>query len=243
MKIILNNRKVEQIPVLEYYQEDIEYKSLVFVQHGYESTKEYGCDFLAVNLARQGYFVVAIDGYKHGERIAEPYITGTAQERLDEAFVVVKRTALDIIRLHHNAYFKRFPTFDVIGISLGGMVAYYLATRTRHVRTLIPVISTPDFLDMAYYAVTGAGGNTDEYFTEEKLDFIHSINPMERIAKLHYQSMHLFVGTSDPVVPYQPSKAFFAQYHREGDTYHEYDVDHNVPREMQLDIVAALDQN
>lgn len=240
MKIILNNKRLEQIPVLEYYQEGLEHRGLVFIQHGYQSTKEYGCDYLAVNLARLGYFVVAIDAYKHGERIAEPYLTGTENERLDEAFVVIKRTALDIIRLHHNHYIKRFPKFDMIGISLGGMVAYYLATKTTHLRTLIPVISTPDFLTLAYHAVAGSGQNTEEYFNEFRLDFIRSINPMERLSKMTYDALHIFVGTQDPIVPMGPSKVFFETHHKPGDSYHEYETDHNVPKQMQLDIYDAL---
>lgn len=242
MKIILNSKKIESIPVLEYYQEDMEYKSLVFVQHGYQSTKEYGSDFLALALARKGYFVVAIDAYKHGERIAEPYITGTEQERLDEAFVVIKRTALDLLRIHHNVYQKRFPTFDMIGVSLGGMVAYYLATKTTKLQTLIPVISTPDFLPLAKHTVEQAGFDVDSYFTPDKLDFIQSISPVNRLDKMHYESLHIFVGSKDPIVPYQASKEFFDKHATNNDSYHEYEVDHNVPRPMQIDIFKALEQ-
>lgn len=241
MKILLHSTRIDQIPVLEYYQEGITYKSLVFIQHGYESTKEYGSDYLALTLARNGYFVVAIDAYKHGERIAEPYLTGTEKERLDEAFVVIKRTGLDIIRLHHNHYAKRFPTFDMIGISLGGMVAYYLATKTTKLNTLIPVISTPDFHYQAVHTVEQAGLDVDTYFDDDKLDFIAAINPFPKHDSMQYNSMHIFVGTNDPIVPYGASQVFYETYHTKNDTYHEYEVDHNVPRSMQLDIFATLD--
>lgn len=241
MKILLNSRLIDTIPILEYYQEDGTYKSLVFIQHGYESTKEYGSDYLALHLARLGYYVVALDAYKHGQRIAEPYITGTVRERLDEAFVVIKRTALDILRIHHNVYQKRFPTFDIIGVSLGGMVAYYLATKTTKLKTLIPVISTPDFLPLATHTVKNSGFDVDSYFTPDKLAFIESINPMNRLDHLSYESLHIFVGTNDPVVPHQASKEFFETYKKPQDTYHEYEVDHNVPRPMQLDIFNTLE--
>jgi esterase/lipase len=241
MKIVLNSRTVDTIPILEYYQEDRIYKSLVFVQHGYESTKEYGSDFLAIQLARMGYFVVAIDADKHGERIAEPYLTGTEKERLDEAFVVIKKTALDIRRIHHILYEKQFPTFDMIGISLGGMVAYYLATKTTKLKTLIPVISTPDFLPLAMYTVKMSGFDVESYFTPDKLAFIKSINPMNRLKDMTYETLHIFVGTKDPIVPYQASKAYFEEYGTNQDSYHEYDVDHTVPRQMQLDIFHTLE--
>ncbi|QMS85387.1 alpha/beta hydrolase family protein [Candidatus Xianfuyuplasma coldseepsis] len=242
MRVILQSRFIEQIPVLEYYQEQSTHKGLVFIQHGYESTKEYGSDYLALTLARKGYFVVAIDAYKHGERIAEPYISGTAQDRLDEAFIVVKRTALDIIRIHHNAYRKLFPTFDIIGVSLGGMIAYYLATKTTHVRKLVPVISTPDFHTLARYTVGATGLNLDAYFTKDKVDFIESINPISRLHKMHYESMFIACGSHDQVVPMEPTKQFYETHKNARMTMTVYDTDHNVPRDMQLDIFSFIEQ-
>ncbi len=242
MKVILLNRRIDQISVLEYYQDAPEHKGLIFIQHGYESTKEYGSDYLALTLARDGYFVVAIDAYKHGERIAEPYLTGTEIERLDEAFVVIKRTALDIVRLHHNVYAKRFPTFDLIGVSLGGMVAYYAATKTRQIRKLVPVISTPDFHQMAEYAVNGVGEDVDTYFTPDKRQFIDEINPLQRLHLLHYQELFIVCGDHDPVVPMDASVAFYNMHKNDRMTMKIYNTDHNVPRQMQLDIFDFIKQ-
>lgn len=242
MKLVLNTKLVDGVPLTEYYIEDLDtYKSLVFVQHGYQSSKEQGADYLAIQFARQGHFVVAIDAYKHGERIAEPYLTGTAQERLDEAFIVVKRTALDIIRLHYHHY-NQFKEFDIVGVSLGGMVAYYAATKTIRINRLIPVISTPDFKDQAYHAVGGAGMDTSHYFTEEKLAFITSMDPMQRSHLIQYKSLHILCGTKDQVVPLTASKTYYESHQSGAVTYKEYDVEHTVSREMQQDLVTLLEQ-
>jgi len=242
MKVILNNKKLDNIPVLEYYQENSEHKGLIFVQHGYQSTKEYGSDYLAVTLARMGYFVVAIDAYKHGERIQEPYLTGTEQERMNEAYVVVKRTALDIIRIHHNFYQRRFPKFDMIGVSLGGMVAYYLATKTNKVRKLVPVISTPDFHAQVEFALHNAGLTVEEYMTPDKTAFIDEMNPLHRLDKLQYEELHIFCGNQDDVVPMKPSQVFYETYKNDKMFLKVYDTDHNVPRNMQMDIFACIEQ-
>lgn len=241
MRVIVEHQRVEGIPLIEYHREQDTHKGLVFVQHGYESNKEQGADYLAIQLARDGFFVVAIDAWKHGERIAEPYVSGSVQERLDDAFIVVKRTALDVIRLHRNHYMDRFDVFDVIGVSLGGMMACYLATKTKRLRRLMPLISTPDFLRQAYHAVAGAGIDTTTYFTQDKLDFIASIDPLRHLDKMQYQSLHVFVGTRDNVVPMEAMVAFFEEHKRAGDTLRVYDVGHTVSRDMQQDIRTILD--
>ena len=241
MKLTLETRVDESIPLIEYKRDNYPYKGLVFIQHGYESTKEYGSDYLALDLARRGFFVVAIDAYKHGERILEPYVTGTAEDRLNEAFVVVKRTALDIIRLHHNQY-KEFPTFDFIGVSLGGMVGYYLATKTNRLGKLVPVISTPDFQHQAYHAVGAAGLDTATFFTPEKLDFIASLNPLNRLDKMAFQSLFALVGDRDEVVPKGPTEAFFEAHGDKRMRLASFDVGHSVSRPMQLAIFDYIDQ-
>jgi pimeloyl-ACP methyl ester carboxylesterase len=240
MRVILEHKRVDGIPLIEYYKDKDVHKGLVFVQHGYESTKEQGADYLAIQLARDGFFVVAIDAWKHGERIAEPYVSGSAQERLDEAFVVVKRTALDIIRLHRTHYLKRFDVFDVVGVSLGGMMAFYLATKTKRVKRLVPVISTPDFLAQAYHAVAGAGIDTTSFFTQDKLDFIAAIDPLRHVDTMHYESLHVFAGTKDNVVPMDAVVTFYDEHKTERDTIEVYDVGHTVCREMQAGIRTVL---
>ena len=242
MKIVLHNTRKDTIPLLEYYREKGPYKGLVFVQHGYQSTKERGGDMLSLGLARLGYFVVAIDAFKHGERIQEPFVTGTEIERLAEAFVVVKRTALDLVRLHHNHY-RIFETFDMIGVSLGGLVAYYLATRTTHIRKLVPVISTPDFLAQARHSLQIAGLDLDTYFTEDKLQFISSINPLNQLEKLTYKELFILCGNTDQIVPMKESVEFYNNHKTEQISLRVYDAEHTVSREMQKDIYNFIERD
>jgi len=242
VKIILHSTVKDSIPLLEYYLEKGPYKGLVFVQHGYQSTKERGGDMLSLGFARLGYFVVAIDAFKHGERIQEPYITGSEIDRLNEAFVVVKRTAFDIARLHHNHY-RIFDTFDMVGVSLGGMVAYYLATRTPHIRKLVPVISTPDFLAQAKNSVQNSKLDIDTFFTPDKLQFIESINPLTHLDKLMYKELFILCGSQDPVVPMKESVDFYNTHKSKHMNLKIYEVDHTVSREMQKDIYDFIERD
>lgn len=240
MRVIVHNTRKDGIPILEYFIENRTYKGLVFVQHGYQSNKERGADFLALGLARLGYFVVAIDAFKHGERIQEPYITGTEIERMNEAYVVVKRTALDIVRIHHNHY-NRFPKFDLIGVSLGGMVAYYLATRTDKIRKLVPLISTPDFLTQARHTIDINGLEKDTYFTPEMYAFMETINPLRESVTMHYESMFIGCGSLDRVVTMEQSVVFYNEHKDKNIVMKVYEVAHEVPRSMQKDVYDFLE--
>ncbi len=238
-KIVINNIVKDSIPVNEVYIEGGTPKGLVFVQHGYLSNKERGGDYLAIPLARLGYFVVCVDAYKHGERKEEPFIDAPDFEKLQEVMLVITKTALDIKKLHEEFY-TDYPTFDMIGVSLGGMVAYYLATETTKINKLIPVISTPDFLDKAIHAIHDAGLREEEVLTPKNRNYIEGVNPVNRMDKLVYEELLMLCGTRDNVVPMQASKDWYDIYKSDKITFKTYDASHNVTRIMQADIYEFL---
>jgi pimeloyl-ACP methyl ester carboxylesterase len=238
MTITVVEKVINGIPLVEY-QSDGQCKGLTFVQHGYESNKVRGGEFLAMYLARLGYHVVSIDAYKHGDRAEEPFITGTGYYRLKEAFFVIEQTANDIISLFETVY-KTYQSFDMVGVSLGGMVGYLVATKTDKVNRLIPIISTPDFHKQAYAAISAAGIDTAKFFTKEKLAYIHSIDPIQHLDKMQYQSLAIFVSDNDDVVPPRPSLKFMKQYHHQIDAAHVYSCKHTVSREMQEDVLSFV---
>lgn len=240
-KVIINNRVIDRIPLNEFYLEDMEYKGLIFVQHGYMSTKEWGSDYLALPLARLGYFVVCIDSYKHGERIEEPFLSKDEFACMKDVPAVIKWTALDIIKLHKHHY-AHFDKFDMIGVSLGGMIAYYLATKTDNVRKLVPVISTPALMNKAVETLKTIGLNPQDFLNESATNFINSIDTINRLEKLKYEELFMLVGKNDTVVPYQDTLDFYEKHQHKDMTLKVYDIDHNVDREMQIDIFTYIEK-
>lgn len=240
-KIIIENTIVDGIPLNEYYIENSKYKGLVFLQHGYRSNKERGGDYLAIKIARDGYFVVCIDSYMHGERIAGPFVDGTEAERLYHIPGIIRKTALDIIKLHKTRY-KDYQKFDLIGVSLGGMIAYYTAEKTAKVRKLIPVISTPKVTKQAEYVLKQNGVDLDAYFTKETYSYLQSCDPITMIDDLVYESMFILNGSKDPVVSTQDSIDFYDEYKNDKMEMKLYDIDHNVTKDMQEEIIDFLNK-
>lgn len=238
-KIIIENKRIEDIPVNEFYIEDYPYKGLVFVQHGYGSNKERGGDYLAIKIARAGFFVVCIDSYMHGERKEGPFVNGTDEERMYYVPSIIRKTALDIIKLHKTHY-KEYQTFDLVGVSLGGMIAYYASTKTDCINKLVPTISTPKVTKQAYNILIANGVNPEEYFTEETRNYLHRIDPFTYVNDFKFNEMFILNGTKDPVVSTQDSKEYFETFQQDNMTMKLYEVAHDVNHVMQKDIVEFL---
>lgn len=238
-RIIIDNKVVEGIPLNEYYIENVSYKGLVFMQHGYGSNKERGGDYLAIKVARDGYFVVCIDAYMHGERKEGPFINGSEEDRMYYVPSIIRKTALDIIKLH-KTYYKEYQTFDLIGVSLGGMIAYYTAEKTNKINKLIPVISTPKVTKQAEHILKQNGVDLDKYFTKETYDYLQSCDPINMIADAVYNKMFILNGTKDPVVSTKDSIEFYEEYKNDKMEMKLYDIDHNVSKDMQQDIINFL---
>ncbi len=240
-KIIIENKIIDGIPLNEFYIDGINCKGLVFVQHGYCSNKERGGDYIAIKIARAGFFVVCIDSYMHGERKEGPYIEGTDEERMYYVPSIIRKTALDIIKLHKTHY-NQYQTFDLVGVSLGGMIAYYAATKTDRINKLVPTISTPKVTNQANYVLKLAGVNTDEYFTEETYKYLQSCDPINEIELLKYNKMFILNGTKDKVVSTQDSIDYYEEYKNDNMEMKLYEVGHDVTKNMQQDIVDFLNR-
>ena len=235
-KLTLKTDILDGVPFLEYYQENIEYRGLIFVQHGYTSNKEFGSDFLALRLARMGYFVVAIDAYKHGERIQEPYTSKDWPKMFYESPYVIRRTAIDINRLFKKRYQKSYDKYSIVGVSMGAMIAYYLSTKTPHIDKLVPVIGTPDFIDRARYGVEKDGYDSSVYLNKETLSYLSNMNPIEHVDKMKYNMMLIVIGKKDDVVPHQRTLDFFDEYENSKMKLRVFEEGHTVNKEMQLEI-------
>ncbi len=239
-KIIINQQQHNEIPYNEYYEEGLSHKGLVFVQHGFDSNKNRGADYLAIDLARLGFYVVAIDAYKHGLRMEEPFISEPSHEKFKAAFTVITNTADDILALYSDLYQKEFATFDLVGISMGGMIAYNCALKTDKINKLIPVISTPYLYSFSEWLIEKE--NNDSYtkiFNSIKGD-IKDIDPVNKIEQLNYKKLHIINTTNDDDVPCIFSEQFFIENHKPGISLKLYNDTHTVNRDMKQDILSYI---
>ena len=241
MTLLLKSSILNGVPFNEYYLEDVEPKGLVFIQHGYQSNKDYGADYLALHIARSGYFVVSIDAYKHGARIEEPYLSKDEKVMLIEAPIVIRHTAIDIIKLHKLRYKKRFAKYDFIGISMGAMIAYYLCTKTDKIKKLLPIIGIPDFMYQAEYNLNQAGLLVPEFLTPDAIKYLQRMSPINNVHKMKYDKMCILSGTKDQIVPIKPSVDFIKKYKDDSITFITYEDGHNVNRSMQEDIFKIIE--
>ncbi len=238
-KMIIEEKTFHSIPYNEYYLENITYKGLVFVQHGFESNKNRGADYLAINLARLHFFVVSVDAYKHGSRIEEPYISKQEYLRFKEAFKVIDQTGDDIITLHKELYNKKFPKYDLIGISMGGMISYNVALKSTSVNKLVPVISTPVLYEFAEWLVDREDRKYIETLKEVET-FIKEIDPSNKFDQLKYKEMLIINTTEDNVVPPIYSEKYFERNKNDNIDLKLFHDKHNVNREMQITILEFI---
>ncbi|MGS0973268.1 MAG: alpha/beta hydrolase family protein [Candidatus Izemoplasmataceae bacterium] len=238
-KIMIEEKLIDGIPLNEYVDLNCEVKGLVFVQHGFASNKERGTDYIAIKLAREGFLVVSIDAYKHGKRMKEPFISEPIYKQYFDIFTVVKKTARDIDRLFKKYYLNQFEKYDIVGISMGGMIAFYLTTISKHLSHVVPVISAPDFLQMSLDTFCG---DLKEFqpFIYKKEAYIKRISPVERIEKMRFDKMLMMNTTNDDMVNYKITKQFFEEKSLGNTFFRLYEDTHNVNREMQEDIIKFM---
>lgn len=239
-KLIVSTEIYNGVPLNEYYLQDAEYKGLVFVQHGFQSNKNYGADYLALPLARLGFYVVSIDAYMHGERTIEPYLSKDEKGMLIAAPEVMRHTAIDYIKLHKRRYMERFPKYDFIGVSLGAMTAFYLSTKTDKIRKLVPVIGTPDYLHQAEYALSAVGLGLKDFASDGILNYIDRISPINHVDKIKFEEMFLLNCSKDTTVPMDKAVEYYNKYKTDKMKLKIYDDEHEVNKQMQRDIFEFI---
>ena len=97
-------------------------------------------------------------------------------------------------------------------------------------------------MSQAHYSVDMAKYDETEFFTKEKVAFINSINPINRLDKMKYRELHILVGTKDNRVPSDVSINFYNDFKTFNMTLDTFDTNHNVPRDMQLKIFEYIEK-
>jgi alpha-beta hydrolase superfamily lysophospholipase len=204
--IIVRNRRVKDIPVLELYRTDEPGKRpMVLLYHGYMGRKEFILP-QAYLLAANGFYVVAPDAAGHGERSGTRIIDLLEAITKSEAEI---NQLLDHFADHETADASRV---GLAGYSMGGCITFaYLVGGEKRINAAVPIISTPDWVSIVDGIVSR--GMTEELksygIIEKEEDLKEFRNLAEKIQPInYYQEMKdipllMLCGEKDELTPAQ----------------------------------------
>ena len=228
-EVTYHTSNVNEIPVLEAYIDDGSVKPIVFLLHGVTGYKEtFG--YLLGMFAQNGYHAVAFDAMSHGTR----------NDGRHAFYDIVEQTGKDTEVL--LAYFSQNELIDVnnygvVGFSMGGMSAYYLAAYGKYMpRIIAPIASTANFEAIKDLYLTDTyveNGQTSEDNSKHSanvrlLQEINPINKIERFANTYTLICH---GRNDELIPYTIDENFYYQLMERGyaTQLNLFDTGHIIP--------------
>ncbi len=238
MKTTILKRTLEGIDTLEYTSKKAD--KLMFLQHGIHGNKQKIMHLLGLSFVKLGYHVIAIDAAKHGSRLEEPFASKDEDLCELDTMNVVKTTALDIRAIHDNHFKKEFAAFDIIGVSMGGLIGYYLSTITDRIDQLVAMISSPDFKAAALYKFPPERRAKYPEKSAEAERLVDAMNPAERTEEMTFNRLIMVSGEHDRVIPYSHSERFKQDNPDRDIIFTLYDTDHSIVKAMHDDILRWL---
>ena len=240
--VIYKTTNVNEIPVLEAYVDDGSVKPLVFLLHGVTGYKE-SFGYLLGMFAKNGYHVVAFDAMGHGSR----------NDGSHAFYDIVWQTGQDVELL--LAYFSQNEQIDVnnygvVGFSMGGMSAYWLAAYGRYMPNIIaPIASSADFgaiqdLYLTDTIVENGQTTVDTSKHDANVRLLQSIDPINKIDRFKDTYTLICHGKNDELIPYTIDENFYYQLKEKGyDTQlNLYDVGHIIPDEFVNVLINKLNE-
>lgn len=193
-------RSINGIPVLEIYEDNEKDKPLVLVSHGFAGSKEsMNEDGKMDELAKMGYYVVALDNRMHGERPGASFkveaVKSMGKINLVMVRTAIKETADDVKRLvDFYSYEEQIDEnrIGMIGVSMGGFVTYRAMTIEDRIKVAVPFISSPFWDD-----IPGDLPKELEIETENLEVYSNEYSPGNQVEKFYPCAIFGQVGDSD----------------------------------------------
>ena len=149
MTITKKRMKLGDVPVLLTYWdlEASKKNGTVIFYHGFTAKKELNIKEYE-RLAEQGYLVVGVDNYDHGERLHPDFKTVYADGPTFElAFQnAIEKTSDELPFLIDALMEANYIVNDkiaLVGISMGGFITYSAITKEPRVKVAVPFIGSP----------------------------------------------------------------------------------------------------
>lgn len=150
--IIIQEKNIEQIPILEIVQDENKDKMIptVVCYHGWTGTKE-NCIHYGAMLAKNGMRAILPDQLYHGER-------KTSELNGFELWEIIGQNVKEFPTLV-GAYQKENLVNDkigAIGFSMGGMTTYALLKHFPFLYAAVSLMGNPDPVEFAKWSITSA---------------------------------------------------------------------------------------
>lgn len=241
MRIIVEDKQVKNIPVLDVYNLDLKEKlPIIFMLHGLTGYKETGLKN-AYKFARQGFYVVLFDAYRHGELADEEFKKLNYYEKTLETTDIILETTKYLNALIN--YYSFIENADInrcglIGFSMGGCIVYnFLADKNNpKVKAAIPVIGSP-MSGKPLRELLESSPDTINYIDEAKVAYAERKAPYRRLKGLKDLPLLMLNGEKDHIFAIADIRDCYKQWsknydHQEMIKKVEFNVGHEVTEEM-----------
>jgi hypothetical protein len=215
-------------------------KGVFYLIHGHTGNKEdVTIRRFQTILAQMGYEAISLDAYAHGSRIAPPYTSTDSTLHALAMPEVVKHTLQDIALIHQTHYLKNYHICGVLGISMGGHVAYLAPQFMPFVNIIIPLIGAPH---MARHYL-----KSKSWLADKTSEIQHILDELQVINLEMYQHIHILQinGTKDDVVHYENAFDFHVSLPKAQDVEHWFvleEVGHIVNEAMVSTVTEFMNK-
>ena len=231
--MVINEYIFDGIPLTTYEQAEGLSKPVIFFFHGFTGDKDKNIMGRGEQLAKMGFYVVAMDAYLHGQRMPALEKHRNNPSKYEDIIEIAIHTAMDAKTLFHK-YFKHMTNIETnhyyaYGVSMGSLSAFYLATIDPLLKALVALVPTPSFVE--YYKEKAVNyGFNHGFFYEKKIAYYETVDPLLNYSKMQHCNMFLGIGQHDVIV--NPKYAIELQSKLDRVTVQTYDTGHESTPDM-----------
>lgn len=219
--ITIKNETIHNIPTLHVVKAENDHtKQLptVFFLHGYTSAKEHNLA-IAYLLAEKGFRVILPDALHHGER--EGDVRGKDRDVL--FWNIVLQSIKEISLIKDNLQQRELIDNERIGVagtSMGAITMYGTLSQYSWIHSAVSFMGTAYFQSFAnaqIKMIEDSGHTLEEKMKQAMLSQLKAVDLSQNLEALNERPLLIWHGEQDQVVPFDYSKALYAQL------YDQYD--------------------
>ena len=233
--------KYQDISFRYLFIEEKKYDKVMFFFHGFSGNR-YSIEIDWINkITEKGYLLIILDAFNHGDRISSEYQKLNNSNKQKLIIDTEIRTAEDAVKVYDYLLEKSVISSDMqvtsMGVSMGAAVAFYFTTIFNNAKTLISLIGSPSFVEFYKYKQEVYRFENNEEF-EERLKRYSKIDPLINYHLLEGKKILMTGGLKDRIVPLDYAKALSKKI---DSTFIEYNLEHEVNKEMMEDVYDFID--